>query len=88
MYEDGQAENAEVAVDSNYSNLGVGPKMVHYLIEKAKSLHAKSVFVLTTQSADWFETLGFTAAPIDTLPKKRREKWSEKRGSKLLKINL
>ena len=88
MYDDKQAEIAAVAVDSNYSNLGVGPKMVNYLIERAKSLHAKSVFVLTTQSADWFETLGFSAASIDTLPKKRREKWSEKRGSKLLKINL
>lgn len=87
-YDDGQMEIYSVAVDEAYSNMGVGPKMINFLLEKAKSGGAKTVFILTTQTADWFEKLGFAADKIDSLPPERRKIWSEKRGSKVFRISF
>ncbi len=87
-YDDDQAEIYSVAVDESYGNMGVGPKMINFLLEKAKSLGAKSVFILTTQTADWFEKLGFVADEIDSIPKERKEIWSEERGSKVFRISF
>ena len=68
--------------------MGIGPKLVSYLIEEAKKESAKSVFVLTTQTSDWFEKLGFIPDDIETLPEKRKALWTKKRNSKLLRLNL
>lgn len=87
-YDDDQMEIYSVAVDEAYSNMGVGPKMINFLLEKAKSDGAKTVFILTTQTADWFEKLGFAADKIDSLPAERRKIWSEKRGSKVFRISF
>ena len=85
-YPDGQMEIAGVAVDKNCSHTGIGPKLVTFLIEKAKKAKAKSVFLLTTQTADWFEKLGFEYADISTIPEERQKKWQPERGSKVMKI--
>jgi amino-acid N-acetyltransferase len=87
-YNDGQMEIAAVAVDETCSHIGIGPKMISFLINKAKKNNAKSVFVLTTKAADWFEQLGFKLADISTLPQKRKEIWSPNRGSKVLRLQL
>jgi len=84
-YDDGQGEIAAVAVDPNYSHLGIGPKLVKYLLQRADSMGLKSVFILTTQTADWFEAQGFKPDTIDSLPKKRKETWSPKRASKVFR---
>lgn len=88
IYDRTQAEIAAVAVDESCSHIGVGPKIIHYLIEKAKSISLKSVFIMTTQTADWFEKLGFTPDDISTLPEERRKLWNPKRGSKLFRLKL
>ena len=88
MYGREQAEIAALAVDETCAHIGIGPKMIDYLIEKAKSISIESVFILTTQTADWFEKQGFVADEIDTLPEKRRKAWNPKRGSKLFRLNL
>jgi amino-acid N-acetyltransferase len=88
IYDDNQAEIAAVAVDDTCSHIGIGPKMISFLVNKAKKLSLSSVFVLTTQTADWFEKLGFTSDEITTLPMKRKEKWTPERGSKLLRLRL
>ena len=68
--------------------MGIGPKLINFLLEKAKKLESSSVFILTTQTSDWFEKLGFTISSIDSLPAKRKEKWTKERGSKVLRITL
>lgn len=88
IYKDNQAEIAAVAVDNRCSHIGVGPKLVNFLIEKAREKNLKTVFVLTTRTADWFEQLGFESVPIDSLPEERKKKWSPERGSKALSLNL
>ena len=88
IYDRTQAEIACVTVDESCSHIGIGPKMIDYLLEKARTINIQDVFILTTQTADWFEKMGFKPSPIDTLPEERRAKWNPKRGSKLLRIKL
>lgn len=88
FYEDGQAEIAAVAVEENFAHMGIGPKLVESLLNKAKEQNKKTVFILTTQASDWFEKLGFVSDKIETLPEQRRKIWSEKRNSKLYRINF
>lgn len=86
IYPDGQAEIAAVVVDEGFSNIGIGPKMIDFLIKKAKENKCKSIFIMTTQSADWFEKQGFVLDSIESIPAQRKEKWSEKRNSKVYRL--
>ena len=88
IYENNQAEIAGVSVDESYSNMGVGPKMISYLITKATEKKLKSVFVLTTKSADWFEKLGFIKDDINTIPQERKNIWTPSRNSKVLRRKI
>ena len=88
VYDQTQAEIAGIAVDSAFSNLGIGPKLVEYLIARAKKQNLKSVFILTTQTSDWFEHLGFTPDSIESLPQERRSIWTPQRNSKVYRMNL
>jgi len=83
-----QGEIAAVATDSNYTDLGLGRKIVGFLIEKAKKSKMKRVFVLTTQTQDWFESLGFKDAPVDSLPEKKRKVYDQTRKSKVFALDL
>jgi amino-acid N-acetyltransferase len=87
-YDDGQTEIAAVAVNEEFSRMGTGPKLVQFLVERAQRLQAKSVFVLTTQTADWFEQLGFIPATLESLPQKRKNKYKPERGSKIYRLVL
>ncbi len=81
-----QGEIAAVVVDENFSRKGIGPMLISYLIESAKKQGCKSVFILTTQTADWFESLGFKPDNIDTLPTERKTVWETKKMSKLFRL--
>lgn len=83
-YPNNQMEIAGVAVEQSCSNMGIGPKLISHLLTKARALNAKRVFVLTTQTSDWFEHQGFTPCSKDLLPEERKKLWTEKRGSKVL----
>ena len=86
FYDDGQAEIAAVAVDENYAHMGIGPKLMDNLIEQAMEGQATSIFIMTTQTADWFEQLGFEEDIIDSLPEARRKLWTPNRGSKVYRL--
>lgn len=88
VYSPQQAEIAAVAVDESYSKLGIGVKLINYLVGKAKKEKIKSVFVLTTQTADWFEKLGFKEDSVSSLPEERKKKWTPERNSKVLRIKV
>jgi amino-acid N-acetyltransferase len=81
VFEDRQCEIAAIVVDESYSNLGIGKKIVDCLIDQAIAQHLKAVFLLTTQTADWFVQLGFTEAAITDLPPLRRKKYNKERNS-------
>lgn len=86
IYPDGQAEIAAVAVDENFAHMGIGPKLIEELLTRAKQKNAKSVFIMTTQAADWFERLGFVEDKIDSLPAERRAIWTPERNSKVYRL--
>ncbi len=88
IYDRSQAEIAGVAVDESCAHIGVGPKMIQYLIEKAKGISLESVFILTTQTADWFERLGFVSDSVENLPEERKKIWNPKRGSKVYRLKI
>lgn len=87
-YKDGQAEIAGIAVDENFSSLGIGPKLVDYLIDRSKKQNKNSVFILTTRTSDWFEHLGFKSDTIESLPEERRALWTPERNSKVFRLNF
>ncbi len=86
FYPDGQAEIAAVAVDENYAHMGIGPMLMENLIEQAVQAEASSIFIMTTQTADWFEQLGFVEDSVESLPAERRAIWTSSRGSKLYRL--
>jgi amino-acid N-acetyltransferase len=86
FYDDGQAEIAAVAVDENYAHMGIGPKLIESLIDQAGEGGAQSIFIMTTQTADWFEKLGFVEDTIDSIPAERRKLWDSRRGSKVFRL--
>ena len=88
IYDAHQAEIAAVAVDESCTNIGIGPKLMEYLIDRAGKENLDSIFILTTQASDWFESLGFVPDDISTLPVKRKEKWTPHRGSKLYRMKI
>jgi amino-acid N-acetyltransferase len=85
---EGQGEIAALATDSAYSDLGLGRRIVRYLIDRGSKKGFRRVFVLTTRTHDWFELLGFKEAPVDSLPGKKRKLYDEKRKSKVFALDL
>lgn len=78
------AEIAGLAVDESYAHMGIGPRLMQLIMDKARQAGCAGVFVLTTQTADWFERFGFIPCEINKLPQQRMEKWDKKRGSRML----
>ena len=83
-----QAEIAGVAVDETYASLGIGKKLVEFLIAKAVKLKLRQAFVLTTQTADWFSQLGFVKASLSDLPEEKQASYNMKRNSLILTYKL
>jgi amino-acid N-acetyltransferase len=83
-----QGEIAAVATDPQYSDLGRGRRIVGFLVEKARKSQMRRVFALTTQSQDWFESLGFMETPVETLPEQKRKVYDKGRKSKVFALEL
>lgn len=85
---DSQGEIAAVAIDPMYKDLGLGRRIVGFLIEKAKKSKMRRVFALTTQTQDWFESLGFKETPIESLPERKQKVYDKNRKSKVFALDL
>ena len=83
-----QGEIAAIAVDSTYADMGLGSRIVRFLITKAAKDGLRRVFVLTTQTQDWFETLGFKESSLETLPEERKKTYDLERKSKVYALEL
>jgi amino-acid N-acetyltransferase len=83
-----QGEIAAVATDPLYADLGLGRRIVGYLIEKARRNRLSRVFVLTTHTQDWFESLGFREADVESLPEQKRKIYDRERRSKVFALDL
>jgi len=88
VYDDNSAEICSVAVDGVYSGMGIGKKIVSFLISQAKLQGRNRCLLLTTQTSDWFEELGFVETGVENLPKVKRDKYDKKRKSRIMVLNL
>ena len=82
-YPERVGEIAGIAVDEHYLHLGVGPKLVDFLCERAQNKGLTAAFALTTQTADWFQKLGFEEADPSVLPEKKRLSYNLQRKSRV-----
>jgi len=80
----GAGEIAAIAVDQSYVHLGIGKKLVCYIMEEAEKSGYKRLFALTTQALDWFEQLGFREGKIEDLPEEKAKNYNRERNSKIL----
>lgn len=88
QYSDNQGEIAGIAVDRGFAGLGIGKRLVLYLVEKAKERGLSRVFALTTQTADWFEKLGFRQGDLNEIARKKRTYYNSSRNSKIYVYDL
>ena len=84
---DQHAELACVAVHENYrqqSGLSLGQSLLEAAEQHALTLGANKLFVLTTQTRDWFVEHGFSEASIETLPTAKQSLYNWQRNSIVL----
>jgi amino-acid N-acetyltransferase len=87
-WQEGQGEIAAMATDPLYAHLGLGRRIMGYLVERARKKGMSRVFVLTTSTHDWFETLGFREAGVESLPERKRRLYDQHRRSKVFALDL
>ncbi|MDR3147333.1 MAG: amino-acid N-acetyltransferase [Treponema sp.] len=83
-----QGEIAAIATDPLYADMGMGRRIVGYLIDRARKKGLTRVFVLTTHAQDWFEFLGFRELSVEKLPENRRKLYDHGRRSKVFGLEL
>jgi len=84
----GMAELACLAMDEVYQGSGGGEQLLKAAQKKARDSGAKSLFVLTTQTAHWFRERGFVSAKVDDLPMSKRRLYNYQRKAKVFKKAL
>jgi len=80
-FSDGSAEIAAVAVSEHLRRWGIGRKVVLALIDRAHKAGYDRVFLLTTQTADWFSELGFVRGDVADLPAEKAQSYNPDRRS-------
>lgn len=88
VYPSKTAELYAVVVDANHCGQGTGRKIVSFLLDKARKAGVKTVFLLTTQTSDFFMRNGFREAPISILPPEKQATYNQDRNSKVFSIDL
>jgi amino-acid N-acetyltransferase len=83
-YSQAVGEIAGVATDEKYEQLGIGRKIVLFLMDRARRLGLKRVLVLTTQTTDWFLSIGFRQGSVSEIPEERRKRYDPERASRVL----
>lgn len=83
-----RGEIAGVAVDETYAGLGIGKRVLSFLIERARKLQLRWLYVLTTQTWDWFVQFGFRDGGVADLPPDKRELYDRRRNSRVLLLDL
>lgn len=77
------AEVACIAVHPDYRDAGRGEALLAFIEARARELGLANLFVLSTRTAHWFRERGFEQASVDRLPKRRRDLYNWRRGSKV-----
>lgn len=84
FHADHSAELACIVSHDHYRGQHIGERLLHHVETTAKAAGAKSLFVLTTQTAHWFAQHGFKASSVDALPADKQSLYNYQRASKVL----
>ena len=89
MFENGYAEFGCLVVNPLYRAKGRGDAMLGYLERLCVQNGATNLFVLSTQTMEWFVERGFDEVGVDSLPPSRQMTYNQDRASKiyLKKVN-
>lgn len=86
--EDDQGEIGAIAVNPSYKCRGIGKKIMHYLINLGQKRGMTRIFLLTTQTSDWFYKFGFYPGTPLALPPGRKVRYNNERNSRVLLLDL
>jgi amino-acid N-acetyltransferase len=82
-FEDGFAEIGCLVVNKDYRSRGRGDAMLGYLERLCVLNGCATVFVLSTQTMEWFVERGFEEVGVERLPPSRRQTYNYARRSKI-----
>ena len=81
--QDGMAELACLAVHADYRGGRRGDRLLEHIEQAARRRRIDRLFVLTTQTAHWFQERGFQPAGLDALPMEKQILYNFQRNSKV-----
>ncbi|MES9939388.1 MAG: amino-acid N-acetyltransferase [Candidatus Thiodiazotropha sp. 6PLUC2] len=81
--EESMAELACVVVHPEYRGDDRGDRLLSHMENVARELGIERLFILTTQSAQWFKERGFTLADLRDIPMLKRDLYNYRRNSKV-----
>lgn len=81
-------ELACLAVHPEYRQGGRGDQLLERIEQRARAKGLKTLFVLTTRTAHWFQERGFKASSVDRLPPARASLYNFQRQSKVFEKAL
>jgi len=77
-----------LAIHEKYRSGSRGIDLVNNISQKARKIGLEKLFVLTTQSIDWFRERGFQEHKLTKLPVARQKSYDKNRNSKVLFLKL
>jgi amino-acid N-acetyltransferase len=83
QFENGYSEIGCLVVNPEYRSRGRGDAMLGYLERLSLYNGCSRIFVLSTQTMEWFVERGFEPVPVDALPPSRKAVYNYKRNSKI-----
>lgn len=86
--QESMAEVACVVTHSDYRGSDRAQQLLDFLESKARDVNIKTLFVLTTRTAHWFQEQGFVAAGIEKLPSQKQHLYNYQRNSKVFTKQL
>jgi len=81
-------ELACLAVSGDYRHGGRGDELLERIEARARALGLKTLIVLTTRTAHWFQERGFEPSSVDRLPAARASLYNYQRNSKIFEKAL
>jgi amino-acid N-acetyltransferase len=76
-------ELACLAVNPFYRDGGRGERILQFAEKRAKEKGFKTLFVLSTQTTQWFVERGFTESDVSKLPQEKQALYNYQRASKI-----
>ena len=80
---DKAVELACLAVNPFYRDGGRGERILHFVEKRAKEKGFKTLFVLSTQTTQWFVERGFVESDVSALPQEKQALYNYSRRSKI-----